>query len=156
MCCVQFYIYIVYSAKMLHDTEIKLKINPLSLLNVCFWQLIIPCLSLRPSWPALFLPQPNTAPDRERAKLWSPPAVIFARGIPARELRGWGNSLLGSPFPRPSWPLEFLPHVNSWPSKRKRTQNKIINCNSYSHHCQHREIWNIYLVMWDNHVVYTI
>lgn len=79
---------------------------------------LLPCLSLRPSCPALFLPQPNTAPDKERAKLWSPPAVICAKGIPARDLRGWGNSLLGSPFPRPSWPLVFWPHVNSWPSER--------------------------------------
>lgn len=80
-----------------------------------------PCLSLRPSCPALFLPHPNTAPDKESAKLWSPPAVICARGIPARDFRGWGNSLLGSPFPSPSWPLVFRPHVNSWPSKWERT-----------------------------------
>lgn len=80
----------------------------------------IPCISLRPNCPALFLPQPNTAPDKERAKLWSPPAMIFARGIPARDLRSWGNNLLGSPFPRPSWPLLFWPHVKSWPSKRER------------------------------------
>lgn len=100
---------------------------------------LLPCLSLRPSCPALFLPQPNTAPDKDRAKLWSPPAVICAKGIPARDLRGWGNSLLGSPFPRPSWPLVFWPHVNSWPSERTEKQ----------HGCQYRQIYNIYNIPGD-------
>lgn len=89
-----------------------------SFISLTCW--LLPCLSLRPSCPALFLPQPNTAPDKDNAKLWSPPAVICAKGIPARDFRGWGNSLLGSPFPRPSWPLVFWPHVNSWPSERQR------------------------------------
>lgn len=104
-------------------------VNSLILLNGSIYlpsnHTVVPWLSLRPSCPALFLPHPNTAPDRERAKLWSPPAVIFARGIPARDLRGWGNSLLGSPFPSPSWPLVFWPHVNSCPSKWKRTAQLI-------------------------------
>lgn len=81
---------------------------------------LLPCVSLRPSCPALFFPQPNTAPDRERAKLWSPPAVIWAKGIPARDFRGWGKSLLGSSLPRPSCPLVFWPQVNSSPSEKEK------------------------------------
>lgn len=104
---------------------IKITIHPSS------W--FLPCLSFRPSCPALFLPQPNTAPDKERAKLWSPPAVICAKGIPARDLRGWGNSLLGSPFPRPSWPLVFWPHVNSWPSEREKDREAKIGKSSTVH-----------------------
>lgn len=98
-----------------------------------FPQWALPCLSLRPSWPALFLPQPNTAPDKERAKLWSPPAVICAKGIPARDLRGCGNSLLGSSLPRPSWPLVFWPHVNSWPSNRGKTHSTVLDVESVWH-----------------------
>ncbi len=85
---------------------------------------VLPCSSLRPSCPALFFPQPNTAPDSDRAKLWSPPALIWASGIPLRDLSGWGDRVLGSPFPKPSWPLEFSPHTNSWPSETRRTAGR--------------------------------
>lgn len=77
---------------------------------------ILPVLSPSPSCPQSFLPQPNTPPDTEVAKLCSPPAAIWTRGIADRDRRCWGELAPSFLLPRPSWPLESWPHVYTWPS----------------------------------------
>lgn len=84
------------------------------------WGIHLPSSSLSPSWPALFMPQPKTAPERERAKLWAPPAATCANGIPSRDLTLCGLAWDGNSFPRPSCPWLFFPHVKNWPSEIKR------------------------------------
>lgn len=75
-----------------------------------------PFVSPSPSWPRSFLPQPNTPPDTERAKLCSPPAEIRTTGMEDRDRRCWGDSAPEFLLPRPSWPLESRPHAYTWPS----------------------------------------
>lgn len=77
---------------------------------------ILPSLCPSPSCPRLFLPQPNTAPDTESAKLCSPPAAIRTSGTVDRDWRCWGETGSTLLCPTPSWPLEFWPHVYTWPS----------------------------------------
>ena len=76
----------------------------------------LPVLSPSPSCPQSFLPQPNTPPDTERAKLCSPPAETWTRGSADRDRRCWGELVPSFLFPWPSWPLESWPHVYTWPS----------------------------------------
>ena len=91
--------------------------------HICFnkykikGQISLPVLSPSPSCPQSFLPQPNTPPDTERAKLCSPPAETWTRGSADRDRRCWGELAPSFLFPRPSWPLESWPHVYTWPSE---------------------------------------
>lgn len=64
--------------------------------------ILIPRSSLSPSCPELFFPQPNTAPERDRAKLWAPPAATWAKGIPSRDLTRCGLAWEGHSFPKPN------------------------------------------------------
>lgn len=82
-----------------------------------------PLLSLRPSWPNLFRPQPNTAPERVRAKLWAPPADIWAKGIPCRDWMIWGVEMLCPFIPSPSCPYRFWPQEKTWPPMKRKRQN---------------------------------
>lgn len=59
-----------YTVNVKRDTRPK---KPILLTPRCIT--LIPRSSLSPSCPELFFPQPNTAPERERAKLWAPPAA---------------------------------------------------------------------------------
>jgi len=57
--------------------------------------------------------------------------------------------MLGSPFPRPSWPLVFWPHVNSWPSERENDREaKVGYCLSPPISPSTETIY-IGLVLWD-------
>lgn len=84
-------------------------------------------MSPSPSCPRLFPPQPNTPPETERAKLWSPPAATWTRGSADRERRCWGESERRPLLPRPSWPLESRPHVYTWPPVEKRNRFVVLN-----------------------------
>lgn len=81
-----------------------------------------PLVSLRPSWPNLFRPQPNTAPERVMAKLWAPPADSCAKGMPCKDCMIWGVEILDPCIPSPSCPNWFWPQEKTWPPiKRKIT-----------------------------------
>lgn len=98
-------------------------------LKKTFWQLVIslgldccqavldhsPLMSFRPSWPNLLRPQPNTAPERVSAKLWAPPADIWAKGMPWREWMIWGVAMLCPLVPSPSCPYRFWPQEKTLP-----------------------------------------
>lgn len=87
----------------------------------------LPFSSLRPSCPELFFPQANTAPERDKAKLWKPPAVTWANGIPSKDFTRCGLDWEVNPCPRPSWPWLFWPHVNNCPSgtQKLKSLNKM-------------------------------
>lgn len=86
---------------------------------LAIWLIVLPVVSPSPSCPQSFPPQPNTPPETERAKLCSPSAAIWTRGIADRDRRCWGELVLSFLSPRPSWPLESWPHVYTWPSVEK-------------------------------------
>lgn len=81
--------------------------------------LILPVLFPNPSCPQSFLPQPNTPPDTESAKLCSPPAATWTSGIRDRDGRCCGWSVQSLVRPTPSWPLESWPQVYTRPSVEK-------------------------------------
>lgn len=78
-----------------------------------------PLVSLTPSWPNLLQPQPNTAPERVRAKLWAPPADIWPKGMACRDWTSWAVGMLCPVSPSPSWPYRFWPQEKIWPPAKQ-------------------------------------
>lgn len=109
-------------------------INAIEFCSLYFF-FIIPVLFPNPSCPQSFLPQPNTPPDKERAKLCSPPAAIWTSGIRDIDRRCWGWLVQSSHCPTPSWPLEFLPHAYTWPAVEKQQWQVVGNYIVLDYHC---------------------
>lgn len=83
----------------------------------------LPLVSLRPSCPNLFRPQPNTAPEMVRAKLCAPPTDIWANGIPCRDWIICGVEMLCPHIPNPSCPHWFWPQEKTWPPVKENGCN---------------------------------
>lgn len=68
------------------------------------------------------LPQPNTAPNLEIAKVWFDPDAINAIGTPFKLVTTFGTDSIWEIWPSPSWPKLLAPQTNISPAKKKNAK----------------------------------